>query len=210
MNNPPDLPPSNDAPKEVLEEVMRGYERTLIIPDHKSSLQWMLMPVGLVGSGKTTVVKPLAEHFGLIRISTDEVRQQLKQRGYSYEGAREIVHELQKKYLELGYSLAIDANTGSPHGLEFNKKTEEAFPQVRQLFIRINPPEEFIINKLKNYNHTWLFKDADHAIERFNFHKAKFTLPNLPFVYTFDTSRNDLPEQIEQGIAAIEEALNQK
>ncbi|MEK7144413.1 MAG: AAA family ATPase [Patescibacteria group bacterium] len=201
---------TNDSPKEVLDEVMEEYEKTLVVPNHKSSPQWMLMPVGLVGSGKTTIVKPLAEHFGLIRISTDEVREQLKRRGYSYEGAREITHELQKKYLELGYSIAIDANTGSPHGLEFNKKTEEAFPQVRQLFIHINPPEEFIVNKLRNYNHTWLFKDGDHAVERFRFHKEKFTLPNLPFVYTFDTSRGDLPEQIKKGIEAIEEKLNQR
>ncbi len=202
--------PLNDAPEEVLEEVKDEYEKTLVIPNRKPSPQWMLMPVGLVGAGKTTVTKPLAEHFGLIRISTDEVREQLKRRGYSYEGAREIVHELQKKYLELGYSIAIDANTGSPHGLEFNKKTEEAFPQVRQLFIHINPSEEFIINKLKNYNHTWLFKDANHAIERFNFHKGQFKLPDLPFIYTFDTSRNDLPEQIERGVVAIEKVLDQK
>ena len=201
---------TNDSPKEVLDEVMEEYEKTLVVPNHKSSPQWMLMHVGLVGSGKTTIVKPLADHFGLIRISTDEVREQLKRRGYSYEGAREITNELQKKYLELGYSIAIDANTGSPHGLEFNKKTEEAFPQVRQLFIHINPPEEFIVNKLRNYNHTWLFKDGDHAVERFRFHKEKFTLPNLPFVYTFDTSRGDLPEQIKKGIEAIEEKLNQR
>lgn len=197
----------NNAPPEVLEEVKKEYEQTLIIPDRKPSPQWMLMPVGLVGAGKTTVVKPLARHFGLIRISTDEIREQLKRRGYSYEGAREMTHEIQKKYLELGYSVAIDANTGSPHGLEFNKKTKEAFPQVRQIFIHINPPEEFIINKLENYRHTWLFKDAEHAVERFNFHKEKFSLPDLPFVYTFDPSRDDLPKQLEEGIQAIEKTL---
>lgn len=118
-----------------------------------------------------------------------------------------MTHEIQKKYLELGYSVAIDANTGSPHGLEFNKKTKEAFPQVRQIFIHINPPEEFIINKLRNYRHTWLFKDAEHAVERFNFHKGKFSLPDLPFVYTFDPSRDDLPKQLEEGIQAIEKTL---
>ena len=98
---------TNDSPKEVLDEVMEEYEKTLVVPNHKSSPQWMLMPVGLVGSGKTTIVKPLAEHFGLIRISTDEVREQLKRRGYSYEGAREITHELQKKYLSLATVLRL-------------------------------------------------------------------------------------------------------
>jgi shikimate kinase len=203
-----DSPTSQDAPKEILEEVAREYEETLIIPEQKPSPQWMLMPVGLVGAGKTTVVKPLSEHFGLIRISTDEIRERLKRRGYTYEGAREITHELQKKYLQHGYSIAIDANTGSPHGIEFNKKTKEAFPQVRQVFIHINPPEEFIINKLKNYQHTWLFKDGEHAVERFHFHRNNFTPPDLPFAYTFDPSRNDLPEQLREGGKAIERVLH--
>ncbi|MDP2665082.1 MAG: AAA family ATPase [bacterium] len=197
----------NNAPQEVLEEVAREYEQTLVIPEHKPSPQWMLMPVGLIGSGKTTVVKPLAEHFGLIRISTDEIREQLKRRGYTYEGAREITHELQKKYLNLGYSIAIDANTGSPHGLEFNKKTKEEFPQVRMLFIHINTPEAFIVNNLKNRHKPWIFKDAEHAIERFHFHKNNFTLPDISFVYTFDLSRSDFSEQLKQAIKAIESSL---
>ncbi|MCX6787650.1 MAG: AAA family ATPase [Candidatus Kaiserbacteria bacterium] len=195
------------APKEVLEEVAREYERTLVIPDRRPSPQWMLMPVGLVGAGKTTVVKLLAEHFGLIRISTDEVRRRLKSRGYAYEGCREITHELSKKYLSLGYSIAIDANTGSPFGLEYNKKTKDAFPHVRQIFIHTNPPEAFIIDKLRHYRHTWLFKDGEHAVERFNVHKKNFSIPDVPFVYTFDPSRNDLPEQIQNGIAAIKNTL---
>jgi predicted ATPase len=196
-----------DAPKEVLREISREYEQTLVIPEHKPSPQWMLMPVGMIGAGKTTVAKPLAEHFGLIRISTDEVRERLQRRGYSYGGARDITHELSKKYLTLGYSIAIDGNTGSRSGLEYNKKTSEAFPQVRQVFIHISPPEEFIVNKLKNYRHTWLFKDGEHAVASFTMHKKDFMLPDLPFVYTFDPSRDDFPEQLKQGIEAIENSL---
>jgi predicted kinase len=192
-----------DAPKQILEEVEKEYEKTLIIPNVKPSPQWMLMPVGLIGSGKTTVVKPLAKYLGLIRISTDEVREQLKRRGYTYKGARDITHDISKKYLQLGYSIAIDGNTGSVNGIEYNKKIAEAFPHVRQLFIHINPPDEFIINKLKDYHHTWLFKDGSHAVENFLANKKDFTLPNLPFIYTFDTSREDLPRQLEEGVRAI-------
>lgn len=197
-----------DAPKEILGEVEREYKKTLVVPEAKLSPQWMLMPVGLIGSGKTTVVKPLAKHFGLIRISTDEVREQLKRRGYTYEGARDITHNVSKKYLKLGYSIAIDGNTGSVNGIKYNKKTSEAFPQVRQLFIHINPPDEFVINKLKGYHHTWLFKDGSHAVEKFLANKKDFILPNLPFVYTFDTSKENLSRQLDEGIKAIEAALS--
>ncbi|MFZ2167950.1 MAG: AAA family ATPase [Minisyncoccia bacterium] len=198
---------SPNAPKEVLEEVSREYEQILVIPDHIQSPQWMLMPVGMIGAGKTTVVKPLAEHFGLIRISTDEIRERLKLRGYGYEGAREISNALAQKYLSRGYSLAIDANTGSQFGIEHNKKNREMFPHVRYVFIHINPPEEYIINKLKNYTHTWLFADGEHAVENFRTHKEKYVLPDVPFAYTFDPSRDDLPEQLKEGIRAIENAL---
>lgn len=165
------------------------------------------MPVGLIGSGKTTVVKLLAEHFGLVRVSTDEIREGLARRGYSFEGAREISHELGVKYLKLGYSIAVDANVGSKNGLAYNEKTRETFPQVRQICIYTNPPEDFIINHLKIRHKPLIFKDAEHAIERFHFHKKQFTLPDFPFVCTFDPSRNDFPEQIKQCIKAIENNL---
>lgn len=196
-----------DAPQDVREEVQREYEQTLVIPHEKPAPQWMLMPVGVIGAGKTTVVKPLAERLGLVRISTDDIRQKLKQRGYSYAGARDMAHELTKKYLSEGYSIAIDGNTGSNTGLEYNKKSAEAFPAVRQLFVHINPPDEFIINKLRSYHHTWLFKDADHAVESFYKNKEDFKLPQLTFVYTFDPSRTDMPQQIKKGIDAIKKAL---
>ena len=198
-----------DAPQTVLEEIAKEYEESLYIPTVKNKPQWMLMPVGLIGAGKTTVVKPLSERMGLIRLSTDEVRQKLREQGYSYQGCTEIIHELSKKYLNLGYSLAIDANTGSTTGIEYNKRTAAAFPEVRQVFIYINPPEEFIVNKLKKYKHTWMFKDGDSAVENFYKNKENFSRPDLPFVYEFDTSRNDLDIQIDQAIIEIKKALMQ-
>lgn len=198
---------TQNAPKEVLDEVLKEYETTLIISKNKQTPQWMLMPVGLIGSGKSTVTKPLADHFGLIRISTDEIRQVLKQKGFSYEGARDIAHNLQIKYLNQGYSIAVDANTGSATGIEFNKKTEKDFPHVRQIFIHINPPEEFIVNKLKNYKHTWLFNDGEEAVCNFKENLKKFSLPNLPFIYEFDTSRENLDQQIGEAIDLINKSL---
>ncbi len=197
-----------DAPQKVLDEVEGAYEETLGIPKLKPTPQWMLMPVGLLGAGKTTIVKPLAKHFSLLRISTDEIREQLKRRGYTFAGASDIAHALTKKYLELGYSLAIDANTGSTTGRAYNKKTLEFFPQIRQLYIHINPPDEYIISKLKAYPHTWLFKDDTHAIESFLTNKKNFVLPDLPFVYSFDTSKEDLNKQLNEAMQKIQTALD--
>lgn len=195
------------APKEILDEITKEYESTLSIPNSKPSHQWILMPVGLIGAGKTTVVKPLAERLNLIKISTDDIREKLRHRGYSYEGCRDIVQELAKKYLGLGYSIAFDANTGSKTGLEYNKKSAGLFPSVRQIFIHINPPEEFIVNKLKNYPHTWLFKDAEHALKNLSDNKRDFSVPDVNFIYTFDTSKADLPDQLQRCVTAIKNEI---
>ena len=131
----------------------------------------------------------------------------MKARGYGYEGARDIAHALTEKYLGLGYSIAVDSNAGSSAGLEFNKKTMETFPRLRQIFIHINPPDEFVVNKLQNYNHTWLFRDGTHAVEAFLKNKKNFILPDLPFVYTFDTSKGDLSNQLDATIKIITTTL---
>lgn len=196
-----------DAPPEVLDAVGKEYEQSLIVPDRKPSVQWMLMPVGLIGAGKTTVVKPLAEQLCLVRLSTDDVRKLLRERGYSYEGCRDIIFALGQKYLGLGHSLALDANTGSVSGLAYNARAVEKFPKVRQLFIKVDPPDAFIIEKLRNYPHTWLFKSGEDAVASFYKNKADFAFPDLPYVYTFDTSRPDLSEQIGECARALEEAL---
>lgn len=207
LHEPAPIPMTNNASQEILEEVAKEYEGTLTIPASKQLPQWILMPVGLIGTGKTTVVKPLAERLNLIRISTDDIREKLKRRGYSYNGARDIVQHCIIKYLNLGYSIALDANTGSKVGLEYNKKTADLFPSVRQIFIHINPPEEFIVNKLKKYQHTWLFRDAEHALENLSMNKKDYNVPDVNFAYTFDPSKADLLDQIQHGVEAIEREL---
>jgi hypothetical protein len=196
-----------NASQEVLDEIGLEQEKSLKLPERISGPQWMLMPVGLIGAGKSTVVRPLVEHFGLVRISTDEIREKLKTRGYSYEGSVELATALGKKYLGLGYSVAFDANTGSTQGLRRNAEVHEAFPEAKQIFIHIDPPDAFIIDKLRNYHHTWLFKDGDHAVESFLKNKKESVLPDLPFVYRFDPSKDNLPEQLEEGIGAIKRAI---
>ena len=78
---------------------------------------------------------------------------------------------------------------------------------MRQIFIHINTPEEIIITQLQNRKNSLIFRDAEHAIERHYFHKNNFTLPDLPYVHTFDPSRGDFPEQLKEAVEAIEQRL---
>lgn len=184
------------------ENISQLYEKQLELPSGKPMHQILLCPVGLVGSGKTTVVKPLSKALSLLRISSDEIRKILKENGFNYVRTREIAKNLIGKYLKQGFSVAIDADcAGSSYEL-INEISRN--PQIKVIWIHINPPESFILNKLRNYKHTWLFENADDAIHCYQERKPLHEHLDMPFLYTFDTSRDNLDEQVKEAIELIQ------
>lgn len=182
-------------------EVIKEYEKMVVVPKEKGK-QFFLCPVGLVGAGKTTVLRPLAERFGLVRISTDEIRKILKERGEDFGGAEEAALKIGEKYARQGYGIAIDADCVRTDKRERIEKMAAEL-KVPVVYVHINPPEEFIINKLKNYPHTWLFRDAEHALQNYYARKPLHEKLDLDFIHTFDTSRSDLDKQIDEAAEKI-------
>ncbi len=177
------------------------YISSLEIPEMKPAKQFMLCPVGLVGAGKSTVVIPLSKKLNLVRLSHDEIRKLLKENGFNYDRSKEMAMQVIKEFLDQGYSVALDANCGSEDSLKRVQEIEKNYG-LKVFWIHINPPEEFIINKLKNLNHSWLFENGERAIKAYFRYKEDFgdfsDLP-LDYVYTFDTSRSDLEQQIKEA-----------
>jgi predicted kinase len=191
-----------------VEIIISLYEKQLEIPEKGVLPIFILCPVGLVGAGKTTVVKPLAKAFSLLRISNDEIRELCIGQNITHtqEQIHEVFYYLAKKYLTLGYGVAVDANCSSKK--ELLGKAAETFG-IPLVWIHINPPEEFIINKLRNYNgDSNLFKNDD-AVEHYRRSKEERVEldKNIPFIYTFDTSKEDLPLQIAESIEKIKDTL---
>lgn len=203
----------SDEGKNLSDKEMRKisllYKKSLSIPSKKLDKQILLCPVGLVGSGKTTVLKPLSKKLSLLRISTDEIRGLLKKMGYNYIRAREIAFNLIEKYAQRGYGVAIDADCVSPTK---RKKVEKLAKEIgaKIIWIHINPPEEFILNKLRKFKHTWLFKNANDAIQNYFARKQLHKKLNFSFLYTFDTSRKDLKTQITSAVVLIKKELEGK
>lgn len=184
------------------EKIIQEYEKTLEIPNNKFEKQIMICPVGTVGSGKTTVIKPLSKKLSLLRISTDEIRKLLKENDYGYDSVKDLAYYLVDKYIKRGFSVAVDGNCSSKEAQDKIKELKEKY-KIKVFWIHINPPEEFIINKLKNYKHTWLFKDFEQAIANYKSSKVKYKNINFNFIYTFDTSQNNLEEQIREAVFVI-------
>jgi predicted kinase len=188
--------------------IRQEYKNTLILPPKNkiSSSQFFLCPVGLVGAGKSTVIKPLSEKLSLVRISSDEVREILKRRNVGYEQLMEIVQPLTGELATQGFSLAFDADCGNPKTKEFILALAQKV-KAEVFWIHINPPEDFILHKLRTYNHTWLFKNEEEAVENYFQQKKKRREENthFDFLATIDTSRTDLAIQIEQTANLIKE-----
>ncbi|HEY0908530.1 MAG TPA: AAA family ATPase [Candidatus Paceibacterota bacterium] len=182
------------------------YEATVIAPAAKSSPQFLLCPVGLVGAGKTTVIKPLAERLSLVRISGDEIRMFLKENGCGYENMLPIAAMVAKKYLAQGHGIAIDSDCAGNTGQKLIADVQ-AKMGLKAVWIHINPPESFIISKLRNFKHTWLFKDGEEAVENYIRRKPLHTNLTMPFVYTFDTSRDDIGKQIDKAEKIIRQEI---
>lgn len=191
-----------------LEQIVQDYEKTLVFPENKPKTLFFLCPVGLAGAGKTTVMKKLCERLSLLRISNDEIREIIKDANH-FDVVTKVTGELGAKYAKLGYSIGVDSNTSSLWNNEsFGKLVESLGAKV--IWIHINPPESFIVNKFKNlvYKDTGIYKDPEHALKELERSKQNVKTEGIPFTYTFDTSREDLDKQIENSIAIIQEELD--
>lgn len=190
-----------------IDEITNKYEQSLHLPVQKPERLFILCPVGLVGAGKTTVIKPLSEKLSLVRISTDDIRKLLRENGYGYKETITIAKNLSGKYLDQGYSLAIDADCAGSTAKELLSEAVDKY-NPKLVWIHVNPPEKFILNKLRNFKHTWLFKNGEEAVKNYLDRKTLHAHLDMPFVYTLDTSKPDLDEQIDQTVDKIRELLH--
>lgn len=189
-------------------EALKVYESQLEIPQTKPVQQFMVCPVGLLNSGKSTVVGKLAKDLGLLRISADEIRQILLDLRGDIQGAEEIAKTLHLKYLQSGFSIAIDADCASPTAQEFISYCA-SISKVKIVWIHINPPVVVIRERLKDFK-KWRYATYEEALKNLN--ERQILHQNLPmkFVYTFDTSRADVPKQITDAEEKIKEFLSKE
>lgn len=201
----------NDLGKDVSQQDLKYFEdlycSQINIPPKNNNKQEMICPVGCVGAGKSTVMKPLSERLGFVRISTDEIRLLLSKYGYNHIQTKQIAFSLIVKFIQQGYSIIIDADC-----ISFKKELEKLGydMNIHILWVHINPTEEFILDKLRGINYTWgLFKDTDDAIT--NYYRRKPLHENVinrfNFIYTFDTSSPDLNNQINLFINRLNKKI---
>ena len=190
--------------------IRKKYQKQLMLPpiDKVPVKQFFLCPVGLVGAGKSTVMKPLSEMLSLVRVSSDEIRKILKEWRADYEQLMEIVQPLAEELALQGFSIAFDADCGNPKTKEMILELAEKV-KAKVFWIHINPLENFILNNLITYNHTWLFKNGEEALENYYRQKNKRLEEETKFDFltSIDTSKSDLANQIKNTASLITKEL---
>lgn len=191
-------------------EVLEEFKRSLVLPERSSwpLKQMVLAPVGLPGSGKTTVVKPVAEAFGLVRISSDEYRKLLRENGHDWGDTKDYLFPLDEELAAEGYSIAIDADACNPLTVAFIKKLAEKH-SMEVFWIHLNTPKEIVFKRFKEHPQSLLTNDPERRIQNYEAQEERYKDRDLSFdyIYTFDTSRTNTDEQIQGCIAAIRNKL---
>lgn len=183
------------------ESIKGKYEKMLETPANKPSVQYLLCPVGLIGTGKSTVIGLLSKRLNLLRVSSDEIRELLYNSGYNMKRLTELVTAVIDNCLSRGYSVAIDSDCVNATNI---CASHEKKYHLKLVWVHVNPPEEFIINNLHNYKRTWLFKDSDAAVKSYRYRKKLHSnLDKFDFVYTFDPSAGNLEEQLSEATKKI-------
>ena len=204
-----------NTPLSKVETVLQKYLKEVALPTEKRSPQILVCPVGLIGAGKTTIMKPLSNALDLVRISTDRVRILLREAGEDEDLVQKEGIALLKNLLQQGYSVGVDADCSAHKDILEKIASENG---AHSIWIHVNPPREFIVQKLGNleqlgHDHPKAFKNSKEALEAFNQHlpvrEKNFATVDFPFIYAFDTSKVDtLEEQVDEAAKVITASIH--
>jgi len=208
MKQGPDeeLNEGREPTEEEIKRVEEEYISTLKLPAIKPFPQFLLCPVGLVGSGKTTILRRLSERLNLLQLRADDVRVLLKKYDLSYASTAIIADHLLEKFLEEGYSVAIDSDCVGKAKQLIERAVHTH--HVQAIWIHINPPVLFILDAIRHRETTNIFGSVENALANYERRKPLHKHFDMSFTYTFDPSREDFEKQIEEAVELIEKQLS--
>ncbi len=182
-----------------LAEIESEYNASLVIPDEKAKIQFFFCPVGLSGTGKSTVARKIAERFNLVRISSDELRKILKENHYDYSPLKEILFRTVNALARQGHGIAFDMNCGNPQTKEAAESLAAELG-IRAAFVHVTAPEEIVFERFRHEKPFWLADDPEIRINNHLAQKETRDKLNIPFdfLHIFDTSKPDMERQIDK------------
>lgn len=119
------------------QKAKENFIKTLDVKNRKTKKPIIVALVGLVGSGKSSVAKKLAELIGAIVIEGDAIRVKLRELKEKYEKARTIAEDAALKVVKEGGNVILDSDFVDPKKrASIRQKARKA--GVKLVFIRIH------------------------------------------------------------------------
>lgn len=171
--------------------------------------KFCIMAIGLMRSGKTTTIKKICNHLPLVRFSVDEIRQALNAEGIdlNQEEVEAISVIVIKRLANEGYNIAFDTDMARP---EKRQKLHDFMKtKYKEFWIRVVAPENIIMNRLTEQRSElpWFSDDPGRALrvyeKRKEVHKQPGNLDSIKYDYVFDTSKNNLDEQVADFVNLV-------
>lgn len=180
--------------KQIADDYVEEISKSGISKDFKL----IICPFGYIASGKSTVVKPIAKELKIPRISGDEIRKKLKENNINYDNLYPIFEYVGKHFLDQGFGMVIDSNTS--RRIDMVEKIIDEY-KLKKIYIKVIAPEEFILNKIRNYKgEKFLTENQDELVEGYFSMKSItdniFNNSNIIFDYEIDTSSKQLEANI--------------
>lgn len=186
--------------------------------------------VGLIGSGKTTTARMLADGVDAKFIHGDTVRLMLREAGEGYEGTRKVVETVAEAFALSGTSVVIDTDH-----VDYEKRValQDALSETnaRVLFVRCTADPDVQFSRIRNADYrtpniftvaapesTSIASDAEVDVRlrelwrrtprHYEWHDTGggiWRLRDMPFAYaTIDTTeRKNAEEQVEKLIEEL-------
>lgn len=172
--------------------------------------QFCVCMIGLPGTGKTTVVTQLLDHLPLARQQCDAIRVFLKQKGLPLDDAASIGGFVSVLLKDEGYNVAHDNDFTNPD-IRAQLHERNRARGIAEVWVRVTAPEALVLDRLARRK-VGYGDDHDAQVAKY-YERKQFQadyadeLDKIPYVYTFDTSRDDFDAQIVEAAARIKDAL---
>ncbi len=197
----------NDVTDHDFQVLLKEIEQACVVFPKKTPKPFILIPTGLTASGKSTIVKQIAEHYSLVIIRTDSIRSYLEGRGFNLVRTVEFAYDLVMNSLKRGYGVAIDADVVQEKDRDVMRKVAREFG-IPLISIKVVTPENVILSRLDEKNLDRDYRGRE-AIKRYFERKPLHSDHDLDHDFKFN-GNSDLAPQLIMAFERINERLTEE
>ncbi len=205
--------------KEQVSQMVQDFLSRLSLPETKADKLFIVATIGLVGSGRTTVARILAEKLnGAVLVQANSARFLLKEAGLPWgENVRQVLKGVATDLLKRDYGIVFDGNASDAEDRDNIEEIAEK-TGARVFYVRINiEPELAKQREEQKYNDTsWvssfenfrvnttgkMLKNIDDRVELHQKLKSS-DIPDLLGEINNEGSLEELKKQVEGLVLKI-------